>query len=385
MNILCWVIFKQLRLLIIHVISGAVDGSIYIIDTFKRLENAMYSTRDQFKNLEIDTIGSPTYFPTTCPVQNEYISSKVDLSIIIPVYNEEENIAELYERLCSILSVMDKSYEIIFVDDGSTDNTFQEIKAIPDSNIRIIKFQRNYGKAAALSCGFKKSKGDFVITLDGDLQDDPKEIPRFLEKLKEFDMVSGWKVKRKDPISKTFPSKCFNKLTRFITGVKINDFNCGYKAYNKYVIKNINLYGELHRYIPALANWKGYTVGEIEVEHHPRIHGESKYGVERLWKGCLDLITVTFLILYKKRPLHIFGGIGFILSFSGIAISMYLLWLWITGIKIGDRPLLMLGIFLTVIGIQFVSIGLIGELITNSRNNDDYIIKFDSYELENGR
>ncbi len=221
--------------------------------------------------------------------------------------------------------------------------------------------------------------------MDGDLQDDPKEIPKFLEKLKDFDMVSGWKVKRQDPFSKTLPSKCFNKLTRFITGVKINDFNCGYKGYRREVVKNLNLYGEFHRYIPALAHWKGYTVGEIEVEHHPRTHGKSKYGVERLLKGCLDLITVTFLTLYKKRPLHMFGGIGFVLGFSGIAISIYLLLLWITGTRIGDRPLLMLGILLTVIGAQFISLGLLGELITNSRNNDDYVIKFDSYELENGR
>lgn len=287
--------------------------------------------------------------------------------------------------MCSALSELDKRYEIIFVDDGSADNTFQEIKAIQDSNTRIVRFQRNYGKAAALSCGFKKSRGEFVITLDGDLQDDPEEIPRFLEKLKEFDMVSGWKVKRQDPLSKTFPSKCFNKLTRLITGVKINDFNCGYKGYRKEVVKNIKLYGEFHRYIPALAHWKGYTVGEIEVKHHPRIHGKSKYGVERLLKGCLDLMTVTFLMLYKKRPLHMFGGIGMVLGFSGIAISIYLFLLWVTGTGIGDRPLLMLGILLIVIGAQFISLGLIGELITNSRNNDDYIIKFDSYELENGR
>lgn len=311
--------------------------------------------------------------------------NKPYISIIIPVYNEDESILELYEKLCNTLSLLDKTYEIIFIDDGSTDNTFEKIKSIRDSKVKIVKFQRNYGKAAALSCGFKKSKGDIVITLDGDLQDDPKEIPRFIEELKNYDMVSGWKNKRQDPVSKTLPSRYFNWLTRFITGVKINDFNCGYKAYNNYVVKNINIYGELHRYIPALAYWKGYSVGEIQVEHHPRIHGESKYGVERLLKGFLDLITVTFLMMYKKRPLHMFGGIGFLLGFTGVFISVYLMVLWITGEKIGDRPLLMLGILLTVIGAQFVSLGLIGELITNSRNNDDYIIKYDSYEMENGR
>ena len=313
------------------------------------------------------------------------MSNKPHLSIIVPVHNEEENILELYKKLYNTLSIIEKTYELIFVDDGSTDNTFEKIKNIKDSKVKVVRFQRNYGKAAALSCGFKKAKGDIVITLDGDLQDDPKEIPRFLEELKKYDMVSGWKSNRKDPISKTVPSRFFNWLTRLITGVKINDFNCGYKAYNKYVVKNINLYGELHRYIPALVYWKGYTVGEIEVEHHPRIHGESKYGAERLLKGFLDLITVTFLTMYKKRPLHVFGGIGILLGLSGVIISLYLMTLWVTGIKIGDRPLLMLGILLIVIGAQFISLGLIGELITNSRNNDDYIIKYDSYELENGR
>ncbi|WP_410509101.1 glycosyltransferase family 2 protein [Methanosarcina hadiensis] len=312
------------------------------------------------------------------------MSNKPQLSIVIPVHNEEENIPKLYEKLRSILLRIEKTYEIIFIDDGSTDDSFEKIKTIKDSRVQVVRFQRNYGKAAALSCGFKKSKGDIVITMDGDLQDDPKEIPRFMKELDKYDMVSGWKSKRYDPITKTLPSRFFNWLTRFITGVKINDFNCGYKAYNNYVVKNINLYGEFHRYIPALAYWRGYSVGEIEVEHHPRIHGESKYGVERLLKGFLDLITVTFLMMYKKRPLHMFGGIGFLLSFSGVFISIYLMFLWLIGERIGDRPLLMLGILLTVIGAQFVSLGLIGELITNSRNNDDYIIKYDSYELENG-
>ena len=312
------------------------------------------------------------------------MSNKNQLSIIIPVHNEEENILELYKSLYNILSLVGKTYEIIYVDDGSTDDSFEKIKSIEDARVKVVRFQRNYGKAAALSCGFKKSKGDIVITMDGDLQDDPKEIPRFIEELDKYDMVSGWKSKRYDPISKTLPSRFFNWLTRFITGVKINDFNCGYKAYHNYVVKNINLYGEFHRYIPALAYWRGYSVGEIEVEHHPRIHGESKYGVERLLKGFLDLITVTFLMMYKKRPLHMFGGIGFLLGFSGVFISVYLMFLWIIGERIGERPLLMLGILLTVIGAQFVSLGLIGELITNSRNNDDYIIKYDSYEMENG-
>ncbi|AKB80906.1 Glycosyltransferase [Methanosarcina barkeri 3] len=311
------------------------------------------------------------------------MSDKLDLSIVIPVFNEGENVGELYNQLNVVLSRLGKTSEIIFVDDGSIDDTLKKLKAIKDNRVKIVGFQRNYGKAAALSCGFKKSQGDFVITMDGDLQDDPKEIPRFFEKLEEYDMVSGWKSKRQDPISKTIPSKFFNALTRCITGVKIHDFNCGFKGYRNYVVKNVRLYGEFHRYIPALAHWRGYTVGEIEVEHHPRVHGKSKYGVERLFKGFLDLITVTFLNLYKKRPLHIFGGIGLLLIFSAVIINLHLVSLWLRGIRIGDRPLLMLSILITVLGAQFISLGLIGELITNSRNNDDYIIKYDSYELEN--
>ena len=313
------------------------------------------------------------------------MSDKLDLSIVIPVCNEGENVEELYNQLNVVLSRLGKTSEIIFVDDGSIDDTFKKLKAIKDSRVKIVRFQRNYGKSAALSCGFKKSKGNFVITLDGDLQDDPKEIPRFLEKLNEYDMVSGWKGKRQDPISKTIPSKFFNALTRYITGVKIHDFNCGFKGYRNYVVENVKLYGEFHRYIPALAHWKGYTVGEIEVEHHPRIHGKSKYGIGRLFKGFLDLITVTFLTLYKKRPLHIFGGVGFLLIFSAMIINLDLISLWVRGIKIGSRPLLMLGILLMVLGFQFISLGLLGEMIANSRNNDDYIIKYDSYELENDR
>lgn len=313
------------------------------------------------------------------------MSDKPELSIIIPVCNESENVEELYSQLRVVLSKLEKRYEIVFIDDGSTDDTFEKLRKIKDSGVRVVRFQRNYGKSAALSCGFKKAQGTFVITMDGDLQDDPKEIPRFLEKLEEYDMVSGWKSKRQDPFSKTIPSKFFNTLTRYITGVKIHDFNCGFKAYRNSVVKNVNLYGEFHRYIPALAHWKGYTVGEIEVEHHPRVHGKSKYGIERLFKGFLDLITVTFLTMYKKRPLHVFGGIGFLLMFLSVGINLYLVSLWVRGIKIGDRPLLMLGILLMVLGAQFVSLGLIGEMITNSRNNDDYIIKFDSYELENDR
>ena len=244
-----------------------------------------------------------------------------------------------------------------------------------DINVRLIQFQRNFGKAAALSCGFKESKGDMIITMDGDLQDDPKEIPRFIEKLKDYDVVSGWKFKRHDPITKTIPSKFFNWLTKQITGVNIHDSNCGFKAYRKCVVENLDIYGELHRYIPALAHRKGYSIGEIKVEHHARKHGKSKYGVGRLLKGFLDLITVEFLINYTKRPLHFFGSIGIISSGFGLLICIYLVNLWVQSVRIGDRPLLMLGILLIIMGVQFIAIGLMGELMVSLNKIDDYVIK----------
>ncbi|MCD1296103.1 glycosyltransferase [Methanocella sp. CWC-04] len=297
------------------------------------------------------------------------------ISVIIPVYNEEDNITELYGQLSSVLYSLNQPFEVLFIDDGSRDNTYNKLKEIKDDNVRIIRFQRNFGKAAALSCGFKYARSNIVITMDGDLQDDPKEIAKFLEGLKEFDMVSGWKYRRKDPFTKTIPSKIFNILTRVLTNVNIHDFNCGFKAYRGYVVKDIKLYGELHRYIPAIAQWKGYTVGEIKVEHHPRVHGKSKYGANRLLKGFLDLITVKFLITYIQRPLHLFGSIGVLLSGSGFLVGCYLIYLWFNEVKIGDRPLLNLSVLLIITGIQLIAMGLIGELFVNSKDNNNWIIK----------
>lgn len=296
------------------------------------------------------------------------------ISIVIPVMDEQDNVTELYNQLESVLSKTGE-YEILFIDDGSRDETAKRIKEIKDKNVRVIQFQRNFGKAAALSCGFKESKGDMIITMDGDLQDDPKEIPRFIEKLKDYDVVSGWKFKRHDPITKTIPSKFFNWLTKQITGVNIHDSNCGFKAYRRYVVENLDIYGELHRYIPALAHRKGYSIGEIKIEHHARKHGKSKYGVGRLLKGFLDLITVEFLINYTKRPLHFFGSIGIISGGFGFLICLYLVNLWIQSVRIGDRPLLMLGILLIIMGIQFIAIGLMGELMVSLNKTDNYVTK----------
>ena len=211
--------------------------------------------------------------------------------------------------------------------------------------------------------------------MDGDLQDDPKEIPSFIEALKTYEVVSGWKQKRNDPVSKRVPSKIFNAMTSVLTGVHLNDFNCGFKAYRSYVVKNISIYGGLHRYIPVIAHLKGYSVGEMVVQHHPRASGKSKYGPRRIFAGFLDLITIKFLMSYSRRPMHVFGTLGLLCGAIGAAICLYLFSIWIMGSRIGDRPLLDLGVLLVMIGIQFIAIGLIGELIISSRNNNDWVLR----------
>ena len=296
------------------------------------------------------------------------------LSIIIPVYNEQDNVLPLYNKLKSILKY---DHELIFIDDGSRDNTHEILRNIQkkDPKLKIIKFRNNLGKSEALSKGFKHAKGDIIITMDGDLQDDPEEIPRFIEKIKEgYDLVVGWKYKRQDPLSKTIPSKFFNLLIRILTGVKIHDSNCCFKAYKKEVVKNLKIYGELHRYIPSLVHWKGFKVTEIKVKHHKRLHGKSKYGFSRLLKGFLDLLTIKFLIKYSKKPLHFFGSIGIISFLLGILISLYLVYeKYLLNINIGSRPMLILGVLLLIIGVQFICLGLLGEMILNMiPNNEEY-------------
>jgi glycosyltransferase involved in cell wall biosynthesis len=300
----------------------------------------------------------------------------VELSIIIPVFNEEGNIELLYGRLHKILERINKKYEIILVDDGSTDSTHEKMVQIQKRTptVRIIKFRRNFGKAFALNVAFRRSRGEIIVTMDGDLQDDPLELPRFISKIEEgYDLVSGWKYPRLDPITKTLPSKFFNRLTCLVTGVSLNDFNCGYKAYRRIVVKNLILYGEMHRYIPALAAWNGFTIAEIKIKHHPRHSGRSKYGFSRLLKGLLDLITVKFLTNYASRPLHAFGIPGFVLMIAGTLVGMHLAILkYVDNIEISERPLLMVGVMLILIGFQFISLGLLGEMITydNMRNYD---------------
>ena len=309
--------------------------------------------------------------------------SDVELSIVIPVHNEEKNVEELHEKLITVLSSLKKNHEIIFVDDGSTDNTFEVLRNLYNSQhdgvLKVIRFRRNFGKSAALSAGFKLADGNIIITMDGDLQDDPTEIPNFIEKRNEdYDLIVGWKFNRKDPLSKKIPSKIFNKLTSTLSGLSLHDFDCGFKTYRKEVVKNLRIYGELHRYIPALVHWMGYRVGEIKVKHHPRRFGKTKYGASRLIKGFLDLITVTFLTRYIKRPLHLFGALGLLSSFVSFILGLYLLYVkYGLGLKIGDRPLLLLVILLVILGIQLISIGLLGEMIvsTTKQPKEGYNIK----------
>lgn len=297
----------------------------------------------------------------------------MDLSIVIPVWNEEGNIIPLYKEIKKSVKSIPK-HEIIFIDDGSDDKTFKEIQNLEkkDKKVNYIKLRKHVGKSQALSAGFNAAKGKHVITMDGDLQDDPKEIPRFIKTLKQenLDVVVGWKYDRQDPITKKWPSKIFNKLTAKMTDVNIHDSNCCFKVFKNEVVKDINIYGELHRYIPALAHWKGYRVGEMKVNHRARKHGSSKYGIMRLLIGFLDLLSVKFIVSYSKKPMHLFGSLGVLSLVAGFLINLYLLYIKLAfNIIIGDRPLLLLGILLMVIGIQFISLGLLGELIVVNRKN----------------
>jgi glycosyltransferase involved in cell wall biosynthesis len=303
-----------------------------------------------------------------------------DLSVVIPLYNEEDSLRELHQQIHSAMGRLNMRYEILFVDDGSTDRSFQVLRNLKrlDRHIKIVRFRRNYGKSAALSVGFEKAAGNVVVTLDADLQDDPDEIVALKRKLDEgFDLVSGWKKRRRDPITKTIPSLFFNFVTRILTGIRIHDFNCGLKAYRRDVVKTVKIYGELHRYIPVLAHWEGFKIGEIPVQHRSRKYGKSKFGVGRFWKGFLDLITALFTTRYFQRPLHLFGFWGILAVFAGLIIDGWLAVEWyMKQTSLGNRPLFLGGILLIIVGMQFVSIGLLGEMISKSRKGDEgYSIK----------
>ncbi|MGH7410423.1 MAG: glycosyltransferase [Candidatus Methylomirabilis sp.] len=294
------------------------------------------------------------------------VGNNVGLSVVVPLFNEAESITDLYAALDAALSNLNGSNELIFVDDGSTDNSFEILKGLyeKDDRVKVIQLRGNRGKAAALAVGFRESSGGVIITLDGDLQDDPKEFPKFLRKLEEgYDMVSGWKVRRQDPWTRRILSAIFNHVTAFITGLRLHDFNCGFKAYRRAVISELKLHGELHRFIPALASWRGFRVAEIEVEHHRRKHGRSKYGMERIPGGFFDLLTVIVLTRFTAKPLHLFGLLGIFLGLAGISIIGYLSLGWFLGKWIGTRPILLIGAILVIAGIQLISLGLVAEMI----------------------
>ena len=290
------------------------------------------------------------------------------LSVVVPIRNEERSVAFLYDELAAALEPLGVPWEAVFVDDGSTDGSFAALTRLHAAaeNVRVVRLRRNFGKAAALVAGFDQAQGDTIVTIDGDLQDDPAEIPRLLAKLEEgFDLVSGWKRERRDPLTRRLLSRVFNAVTSRFSGLRLHDMNCGLKAYRAEVVRGLGIYGELHRFVPVLAHYRGYRIAELPVNHRPRGHGRSRYGPERYLRGFLDLLTVSFIGRYRHRPLHLFGGLGLALGAIGLGILVYLTILKIGGHAIGERPLLTLGVLLVVVGLQFFSLGLISEMITS--------------------
>lgn len=302
------------------------------------------------------------------------MADSIDISVVVPLLNEEEALEQLHERLCKAIEATGKSFEVVYVDDGSTDGSPEILKRLyeKDTRVIVVRFRRNFGKAAALSCGFETARGAIIFSIDADLQDDPDEIPNFLAKLDEgYDLISGWKSRRRDPFIKVASSRFFNWVVRITSGVSLHDFNCGFKAYRREVVREVDIYGDLHRYIPFLAAARGFRVGEIKVKHHPRKHGRSKYGWDRYMKGFLDLLTATVITRFSRKPLHLFGGFGVLCLLVGFVVLAYLTVVWFITHSIGGRPLLQFGMLLMILGIQLISIGLIGEMIIFHRPPTD--------------
>ncbi len=313
------------------------------------------------------------------------MSEKIDLSLVIPLFNEEESLPELHDWIVRVMHANNFSYEILFVNDGSNDNSWGVIRDLKakNSSVRGIKFQRNYGKSAALFAGFEACKGDVVITMDADLQDSPEEIPELRRMIVEegYDLVSGWKKKRHDPISKTIPTKLFNWATRKLTGIYLNDFNCGLKAYRKNVVKSIEVYGEMHRYVPVLAKLSGFKkIGEKVVEHQARKYGTTKFGLNRFMNGFLDLFTVVFMGKFSKKPMHFFGALGTLMFVIGFGIAFYLgiskLFIDQSNRLLASRTEFFIALTAMIIGVQFFLAGFIAELIgRNSSTRNHYLIE----------
>jgi len=305
------------------------------------------------------------------------------LSVVIPVFNEEENVRLLHEGLRKALEPLGEEYELLFVDDGSTDRTLPILEEIQgeDNKVVVLSLRRNFGQTAAFAAGFDFARGDVIVTMDGDLQNDPEDIPKLLESIKEHDLVSGWRKKRQDPFfSRRLPSMMANWLISKVTGVKLHDYGCSLKAYRRDVIKNLKLYGEMHRFIPAVASWYGVRVAEVETVHHPRLRGKSKYGISRTIRVVLDLITVKFLQSFSTKPIQFFGPFGMLSEILGFLILLYLSAdKLLFGKDIGGRPLLLLGALLMIVGIQLIGMGLLGEMLVRvyheSQRKPIYVIK----------
>jgi len=317
------------------------------------------------------------------------MSYSKDVSIVIPLYNEEESLEELCQWISRVMESHGYSYEVIMVDDGSTDDSWNIITKLSEenANLRGLRFNRNYGKSAALDTGFKHVKGEVVITMDADLQDSPDEIPGLYKMIKEdgYQLVSGWKKKRYDPISKTIPSRLFNRVTRMLSGIKLHDFNCGLKAYHHQVVENIQVYGEMHRYIPVLAKWKGFNkIGEKEVKHAKRKYGKTKFGLERFIFGFLDLISVIFVSKFSKRPMHFFGTFGVLSFLLGLIFVVKLVWDKIDAIyfskipvqrEVVDQPLFFIALSAVVIGVQLFLTGFLAEMMVMKKTDkEEYLV-----------
>lgn len=306
--------------------------------------------------------------------------TKRAVTVVIPLFNEEPNLVELKARIDAVLPLVADPYEILFVDDGSRDGSYGTLKQLHEqdpSHTRIVRFRRNFGKSAALAAGFDNARHEIVLTMDADLQDLPEEIPKLLERLdKGADLVSAWRIQRDDPIGKRFPSKIYNLVTRFMTGVRLHDFNCGFKCYRRSVLEELQVYGERHRYIPVLASYRGFRIVEVPVQHAPRTRGKSKFGYERYLGGFFSLLTVILLTRYTNKPLHFFGFVGVATFSVGFLIDIYLSYLWLFERKaLSDRPILMLGTMLIIIGVQFLFFGLLAEMIAFSfRRENDYSV-----------
>ena len=302
------------------------------------------------------------------PVALRSVAPAPDLSVVIAVYNERDSLQQLSEELIATLDGLGMTWEVLFVDDGSNDGSREVQRTLCEAHpgFRAVHLRRNFGKAAALHVGFRRARGRYLVTMDGDLQDVPAEMPTLLQPIldDEADLVSGWKWPRLDPITKLWPSKIYNGFSRYATGLGLHDMNCWFKAYRREVTDELALYGEMHRYIPVLADGAGFIVTERKIAHRPRIHGHSKYAWRRFVRGFLDLLTVLFLTRYRRRPLHLIGGLGLLMGISGFAILCYLTALWVGGEAIGGRPLLMLGVLLVLVSGQFFTFGLLAEMMT---------------------